>query len=102
MSKMRYEFKLATDVRVDIPGSIFANGPWEHLATILYNTKEFIIYRHVIKNESYIEEVDLQSPGYTKAIENDELWKDLYEFAKEIKVFSAGHDDMKIAVPTLK
>lgn len=103
-----YEFLIVNDVQQILPPAKFGGGPWIHLATVTipprniggkgYAAREFICFKHKINHKTYIEEVDLTSPGIIKKIKDDNLWKELAEFLtnKGILAAAAGKE-FKIA-----
>jgi hypothetical protein len=105
-----YEFLIVNDVMQVLPPAKFGGGPWIHLATVTvpprniggkgYPAREFICFKHQTKHKTYIEEVDLTSPGIIKRIQDDQLWKELAEFLtnKGILAAAAGKE-YKIAKP---
>ena len=105
---MTYDFLIVNDVQQILPPSKFGGGPWIHLATVTtpprsfagktYPAREFICFKHKVTHKTYIEEVDLQSPGIIKRIKDDSLWRELAEFLtnKSILAAAAGKE-IKVA-----
>lgn len=80
------DFKVASNVRVQLPENIFGGGPWVHLATITRGLREYVV---LLKSPSikdpepkiYLEEI---SPtGQFHYIEDEMLWKDLVYYATQ-------------------
>lgn len=105
---MSYDFLIINDVQQILPPEKFKGGPWIHLATVTtpprsyagktYPAREFICFKHKINHKTYIEEVDLSSPGFIKRIDDDLLWKELAEFLTNKSVLaSAAGKEFKIA-----
>ncbi len=101
---MSYDFLIVNDVQQILPPNKFGGGPWLHLATVTtpprsfagktYPAREFICFKHKLTHKTYIEEVDLSSPGYIKRIEDESLWRDLAEFLtnKSVLAFASGKE----------
>ena len=74
------DFKIASNVRINLPTDQFLNGPWVHLATITRGLKEYVV---LLKNDGtsnvYLEEIT--ATGHFKHIEDESLWRDLLFFA---------------------
>lgn len=105
---MSYDFLIVNDVQQILPPSKFGGGPWIHLATVMtppkniggkgYPAREFICFKHKVNHKTYIEEVDLTSPGYIKRISDESLWKELAEFLTNKSILaSAAGKEFKIA-----
>lgn len=105
---MNNDFLIVNDIQQILPPDKFGGGPWIHLATVTipprniggkgYAAREFICFKHKINHKTYIEEVDLSSPGIIKRISDDKLWNELAEFLtnKGILAAAAGKE-FKIA-----
>lgn len=65
------------------------HGIWLHMATIQYNTKEFMVFKNVTNQETYIEEISLS--GQLEFIKDEKLFIDLWYF-----VLSHGILDPKV------
>lgn len=95
-----YDFLIVNDVQQILPAAKFGGGPWIHLATVTipprniggkgYSAREFIALKHKRNHKTYIEEVDLTSPGIIKRIEDDSLWKELAEFLTNRGILAAA------------
>lgn len=79
-------FVLINDVRQRLHPSIFSGGPWEHLATVIRGTKEYVAIRHLRTGKVYLEEID-QLGNFSK-IKEDAEWADLFRFLKESGTFN--------------
>jgi len=97
---MIHDFLIVNDVQQILPPQKFGGGPWIHLATIttppksftgkVYPAREFICFKHKITHKTYIEEVDLSSPGVIKKITEDSLWRELAEFLTNRSILAAA------------
>lgn len=80
------DFKVASRKRINLPESIFGNGPWTHLATITRGLSEYVV---LLKQPSltdpepriYLEEISATGKFYQ--IQDESLWKDLVYFATQ-------------------
>jgi hypothetical protein len=96
MNSFGTDFILVTDVRQELPTNTFSGGPWIHLATVKRGFNEYVCFTHKLRhNKTYIEEIDIHTPGAFKKIEDDALWQDLYLFLKDRGCLLIG--DFKLA-----
>jgi hypothetical protein len=72
------EFKLASRIRIKLPGDIFQGGPWTHIATVKRSLSEYVVLLHEPTQKVYIEQIS--ATGHFHHIEDDSLWNDLVQF----------------------
>tara|TARA_B100001059_G_C17387324_1_gene357351 strand:+ start:214 stop:519 length:306 start_codon:yes stop_codon:yes gene_type:complete len=80
------DFKVASNVRIQLPQHTFGGGPWVHLATITRGLREYVV---LLKQSSlqdsepriYLEEIS--ATGQFHHIEDESLWRDLVYFATQ-------------------
>lgn len=90
------KFILVNDVRQTLPPEIFGGGPWIHLATVKRGFKEYCCFKHYLTDKIYIEEFD-QEKCFVR-IEDDNEWKELYQFLLNAGVLYTGSNkEFKIA-----
>lgn len=80
------DFKVASNVRVQLPQSVFGGGPWTHLATITRGLREYVVLLKQPSLESpepkiYLEEIS--ATGQFHHIDDESLWRDLVYFATQ-------------------
>ena len=80
------DFKITSNVRIQLPQHIFGGGPWTHLATITRGLREYVV---LLKQPSlqdaepkiYLEEIS--ATGQFHHIDDESLWRDLVYFATQ-------------------
>lgn len=78
------DFKVMSNVRIDLPETTFKGGPWTHLATIGRGLREYVVLlkRPTLLDKEpkiYIEEIT--ATGKFLSIDDEQLWKDIVYFA---------------------
>jgi hypothetical protein len=81
-------FQLINRTEFAMSASVFAGGPWIHLATVRRREKEYCAIRHGSTGKVYLERIDNNTPGLFMKIESDAEWADLYRFLDENRIFS--------------
>lgn len=88
-------FILVNDIRQ--PMKNVGGGPWIHLATIHYGFREFVCFTHAKSPaRTYIEEIDIHSKEVFKKIEDDSLFRDLWNFLKDVGCLSIAGKEFKL------
>ena len=85
------DFKVASDVRINLPQDTFGGGPWVHLATITRGLREYVVLLKkpsVQDPESKIYLEEISATGQFHHIDDESLWRDLVYFATQ-KGFTA-------------
>ena len=85
------KFIISNDVVQYLNPKIFGGGPWLHLATLHRGFKEYMCFKHVPTDQTYIEEFDPKNSYPFKKIKNDNEFSDIHAFLKD-----AGILDIKI------
>lgn len=92
------KFIITNDIQQVLPRTIFKNGPWLHLATIVRGFKEYCCFKHIPSDKVYIEQVDPTEATLFKHIQDYNEWNDLRMFLQQRGILACGvGKEMKIA-----
>lgn len=91
MSKaLGFKFVLVNDVQQMLDPKVFCGGKFLHLATVKRGVKEYIIFRELTTNKTYLEILNPKSPELFERITDDQEWSGLYHWAKAAGLLEMG------------
>jgi hypothetical protein len=95
---MAVGFKLINATEFTLKSSVFAGGPWIHMATVMRRSREYCCIRHGVTGKVFLEIVNPQEPGLFQRITDDAEWADLYRFLDTYGIFKADKAITKLAL----